>query len=52
MTGRSCHAIEVDPAYVDVAVMRWSDFTGEMPVLESDARPFEAIAAERQAEMA
>jgi DNA modification methylase len=23
MTGRSCHAIELDPAYVDVAVRRW-----------------------------
>ena len=23
MTGRSCHAVELDPAYVDVAVTRW-----------------------------
>ena len=29
MTGRSCHAIELDPAYVDVAVQRWQAFTGE-----------------------
>ena len=29
MTGRSCHAIELDPAYVDVAVTRWQDFTGQ-----------------------
>ena len=28
MTGRSCHAIEIDPAYVDVAVQRWQAFTG------------------------
>ena len=27
MTGRACHAIEIDPAYVDVAVTRWEDFT-------------------------
>jgi DNA modification methylase len=27
-TGRSCHAIELNPAYVDVAVLRWQNFTG------------------------
>jgi hypothetical protein len=26
MTGRSCFAIEIDPAYVDVAVLRWQAF--------------------------
>jgi DNA modification methylase len=30
MTGRICHAIEIDPAYVDVAVKRWQDFMGEV----------------------
>ena len=29
MTGRSCHAIELNPTYVDVAVKRWEDFTGQ-----------------------
>jgi DNA modification methylase len=29
MTGRSCHAIELNPAYVDVAIKRWQDFTGK-----------------------
>jgi DNA modification methylase len=24
MTGRICHAIEIAPAYVDVAVKRWA----------------------------
>ena len=28
-TGRVCLAMELDPAYVDVAVTRWQDFTGE-----------------------
>jgi DNA modification methylase len=28
MTGRCCHAIELHPAYVDVAMMRWQNFTG------------------------
>jgi len=29
MTGRSCHAIELNPAYVDVTIERWQNFTGE-----------------------
>jgi DNA modification methylase len=29
MTGRACHALEIDPAYVDVAIERWQNFTGE-----------------------
>ncbi len=28
-TARACYAIELNPAYVDVAVKRWEDFTGE-----------------------
>jgi hypothetical protein len=29
MTGRSVHAIEMSPAYIDVAVRRWEAFTGQ-----------------------
>ena len=29
MTGRVCHAIELNPVYVDVAVRRWQAFTGK-----------------------
>jgi len=29
MTGRSCHAVELTPAYCDVAVTRWQNFTGQ-----------------------
>lgn len=29
MTGRTCHAVELNPAYVDIAVKRWEEFTGE-----------------------
>jgi DNA modification methylase len=47
MTGRACLAIEIDPAYVDVAVKRWQAFSGQQSVLESDSRVFDAIAAER-----
>ena len=28
MTGRVCYALEISPAYCDVAVRRWEAFTG------------------------
>lgn len=49
MTGRSVYAIELNPAYVDVAVTRWQDFTGERAVLESTGQAFDEIKAERLA---
>jgi DNA modification methylase len=33
-TGRVCRALELDPRYVDVAVMRWEAFTGAKAVRE------------------
>lgn len=47
MTGRCCHAIELNPAYVDVAVKRWQEFTGQAATLEGDGRTFEEVAAEK-----
>jgi DNA modification methylase len=47
MTGRSCHAIELSPPYIDVAVKRWQNFTGNQAMLEGDGRAFEEIAATR-----
>jgi len=44
MTGRSIHAIELSPAYVDVAVIRWQEFTGEKAVHE-DGRLFDDLRA-------
>lgn len=35
MTGRHVYAIELNPAYVDVAVKRWQDFTGQKAFLEN-----------------
>jgi DNA modification methylase len=49
ITGRSCHAIELLPQYVDVAVERWQAFTGGEARLEPDGRTFQAVADERQA---
>ena len=47
MTGRACHAIELSPAYVDVAVKRWQEFTGQQATLECDGRTFAEIEADR-----
>ena len=44
MTGRSVHAIELNPAYVDVTIKRWQDFTGKAATLEGDGRTFDDIA--------
>ena len=47
--GRICLSMELDPAYVDVAVLRWQAFTGEAATLDGDGRSFAEIAAERGA---
>lgn len=47
MTGRACHAIELNAAYVDVAVKRWQEFTGQVATLEGDGRSFADMATER-----
>ena len=49
MTGRCCHAIELNPAYVDVAIKRWQDFSGSKATLESSGQSFDELAAERLA---
>ncbi|MBR0648732.1 site-specific DNA-methyltransferase [Roseomonas terrae] len=50
MTGRTCHAIELCSAYVDVAVARWEAFTGQQAVLEGGGSSFAAMAAQRGTE--
>lgn len=50
LIGRICHAVELSPAYVDVAVKRWQAFTGEEAYLE-DGRSFADITAERMGEI-
>src|SRR6056297_1328506 len=47
-TQRACHAMELDPAYVDVAVRRWEAFTGQRATLDGDGLGLAEIAAERQ----
>ena len=45
MTGRTCYAIEIDPAYVDVAIARWQTFTGQQATL--DGKTFAQVKDER-----
>jgi DNA modification methylase len=47
MAGRACHAIELDPAYVDVAVQRWQAFTGEQATLEASGDTYAVTTAKR-----
>jgi DNA modification methylase len=46
MTGRCVYAMELSPAYVDVAVKRWQDFTGEKAKLEDSGEIFPTIKAD------
>ena len=34
ITGRCCYAMELNPAYVDVAIARWENFTGQKAMRE------------------
>ncbi|WCR12407.1 site-specific DNA-methyltransferase [Paracoccus stylophorae] len=46
-TGRTCLGIELNPAYVDVAIERWQNLTGGVAMLESDGRSFTEISGDR-----
>ena len=48
-TGRVCFGIELNPAYVDVAVERWQSCTGQEAVLVETGEAFTALKAKRLA---
>ena len=50
ITGRSIHACELDPSYVDVSIARWRDLTGAQPVLEATGETFDEVKAYRLVE--
>ncbi|GGC64507.1 methyltransferase [Siccirubricoccus deserti] len=50
--GRVCLAMEVSPAYCDVAIERWQAMTGQPAVLDAEDRVFSDVAAARGREMA
>lgn len=45
--GRDGRGIELSPAYVDVAVTRWQDFTGQKATLEGTDKTFDEIKKDR-----
>lgn len=51
-TGRICYGIEIDPLYVDTAVRRWQDQTGEDAVHPTTGETFNTLAKERTAQIA
>jgi DNA modification methylase len=42
--GRVCYAIEIDPAYVDIAVRRWQKYTGDHALQLTTGNRFDSIA--------
>lgn len=47
ITGRAVLAMELNPAYVDVAVRRWQEFTGLLATMEGDGGTLDDVAAAR-----
>ncbi len=47
MTGRSVYAVELNPAYVDVAVKRWQEYTGQQAILEGENKTFAEVQKQR-----
>lgn len=46
---RRCYAMEISPAYVDVAVVRWQNATGKQATLEGSGQSFEEVRSSRVA---
>jgi DNA modification methylase len=49
-SGRVCFGLEIDPAYVDVIVRRWQNFTGDDATLLGTQTTFSQIEIERNAD--
>ena len=46
-TGRTCYGMELSEAYVDIAIKRWEESTGERAVLLDTGGAFSETAEER-----
>ena len=44
-TGRACYAMELTPAYVDVTVNRWQQFTGKQAIHEASGKTYDEMKA-------
>ena len=51
-TGRVCYGMDLDPKYIDVAVLRWQRFSGQQALLDGSGRTFEEVARRRRKEVA
>lgn len=47
--GRRCRAMEITPAFVDVAIRRWEQATGKSAVLDGEGRSFDEVATDGRA---
>lgn len=50
-TGRVARAMELDPLYVDTAIRRWQQATGQQAVLMATGQTFDEVSAERLGEV-
>lgn len=48
-TDRRAFGLEIDPAYVDVGIIRWMDLVGREAVLEATGEPFSEVKRRRAA---
>jgi DNA modification methylase len=46
--GRICCGIELDPAYVDVAIRRWQNYTGDVAVHAKSSKRFDEVAVSKE----
>ena len=51
LTGRRCLAVELDPSYCDVSVVRWQRFTGREARLAATGQTFAEVAEQRATEV-
>ncbi len=50
--GRTSCSIEIDPLYVDVAIRRWQNYTGEAAVHAQTGKRFSEVAAQKEVQYA
>ncbi len=48
MTGRRCYCVELDPAYAEVTITRWQDYSGKIARL--NGLPYSEVVRQRQQE--
>jgi DNA modification methylase len=48
MTGRICCGLEISPAYVDVILRRWQDFTGRSAIHQTSGQSFDERAGNQE----